>query len=117
MIEHVYRRAAEARGVDGVVVATDDERIAAAVERFGGIARMTQADHRTGTDRIAEVARDLSCDIIVNLQGDEPLVEPRPSRSMVPLGTRPGVQMTTLRTPSDPQRITKSTRRQGGRRR
>ena len=76
MIEHVYRRAAEARGVDGVVVATDDERIAAAVERFGGIARMTQADHRTGTDRIAEVARDLSCDIIVNLQGDEPLVRP-----------------------------------------
>ena len=59
MIEHVYRRAAEARGVDAVVVATDDDRIAAAVERFGGVARMTRPDHRTGTDRIAEIARDL----------------------------------------------------------
>ena len=76
MIEHVYRRAAEARGVDAVVVATDDERIAAAVERFGGVARMTRSDHRTGTDRIAEITRDLPCSIVVNVQGDLPLVEP-----------------------------------------
>jgi 3-deoxy-manno-octulosonate cytidylyltransferase (CMP-KDO synthetase) len=76
MIEHVYRRAAEARSVDAVVVATDDERIAAAVERFGGTVRMTHAGHRTGTDRIAEIARDLPCDILVNVQGDLPLVEP-----------------------------------------
>jgi 3-deoxy-manno-octulosonate cytidylyltransferase (CMP-KDO synthetase) len=76
MIEHVYRRAADARRVDAVVVATDDLRIAAAVEHFGGIARMTSPAHRTGTDRIAEVARDLRCDIVVNVQGDLPLVEP-----------------------------------------
>jgi 3-deoxy-manno-octulosonate cytidylyltransferase (CMP-KDO synthetase) len=76
MIEHVYRRAAEARRVDAVVVATDDERIAAAVERFGGTVRMTDAGHRTGTDRIAEIARDLPCEILVNVQGDLPLVEP-----------------------------------------
>ncbi len=76
MIEHVYRRAAAARGVDGVVVATDDQRIAAAVGRFGGIARMTRGTHRTGTDRIAEVAADLACDIVLNVQGDEPLIEP-----------------------------------------
>ena len=76
MIEHVYRRAAEARGVDAVVVATDDERIFASVAQFGGIARMTRAEHRTGTDRIAEVARDLQCEIVINVQGDEPLVEP-----------------------------------------
>ena len=50
MIEHVYRRAAEAQGVDAVVVATDDSRIASAVEAFGGIVRMTQTTHRTGTD-------------------------------------------------------------------
>ena len=75
MVEHVYRRAAAARGVDAVVVATDDERIASAVTGFGGIARMTSASHRTGTDRIAEIARDLACDVIVNVQGDEPLVE------------------------------------------
>ena len=71
MIEHVYRRAADA--VDAVVVATDDRRIADAVESFGGIARMTSRAHRTGTDRIAEVAADLDCAIIVNPQGDEPL--------------------------------------------
>jgi 3-deoxy-manno-octulosonate cytidylyltransferase (CMP-KDO synthetase) len=77
MIEHVYRRAAEARGVDAVVVATDDDRIAAAVERFGGVVRMTRPDHRTGTDRMAEIARDLPCRILINVQGDLPLVEPR----------------------------------------
>ena len=76
MIEHVYRRAADARGVDAVVVATDDHRIAAAVQRFGGVARMTSSAHRTGTDRIAEIARELACDILVNVQGDLPLVEP-----------------------------------------
>jgi 3-deoxy-manno-octulosonate cytidylyltransferase (CMP-KDO synthetase) len=76
MIEHVYRRAAETRGVDAVVVATDDARIVGAVESFGGVARMTHAGHRTGTDRIAEIARDLPCAIVVNVQGDLPLVEP-----------------------------------------
>jgi 3-deoxy-manno-octulosonate cytidylyltransferase (CMP-KDO synthetase) len=76
MIEHVYRRAASARGVDAVVVATDDDRIAAAVRRFGGVARMTSSAHRTGTDRIAEIARELPCDILINVQGDLPLVEP-----------------------------------------
>ena len=76
MIEHVYRRAAAARRVDAVVVATDDARIVTAVERFGGIARMTESGHRTGTDRMAEIARDLPCGILVNVQGDLPLVEP-----------------------------------------
>jgi 3-deoxy-manno-octulosonate cytidylyltransferase (CMP-KDO synthetase) len=100
MIEHVYRRAAEARGVDAVVVATDDQRVAAAVEGFGGIARMTGAHHRTGMDRIAEVARDLTCAIIVNVQGDEPLVEPSAIALMVEaLNNDPALQMATLRTP------------------
>jgi 3-deoxy-manno-octulosonate cytidylyltransferase (CMP-KDO synthetase) len=76
MIEHVYRRAAAARLVHGVVVATDDERIAAAVRGFGGAAIMTRADHVSGTDRIAEVAAALPCRAVVNLQGDEPLIEP-----------------------------------------
>jgi 3-deoxy-manno-octulosonate cytidylyltransferase (CMP-KDO synthetase) len=76
MIEHVYRRAAAARTVDAVVVATDDPRIAAAIESFGGIARLTRATHRTGTDRLAEVAADLEADIVLNVQGDEPLMDP-----------------------------------------
>jgi 3-deoxy-manno-octulosonate cytidylyltransferase (CMP-KDO synthetase) len=98
MIEHVYRRAADARGIDAVVVATDDERIAATVESFGGIARMTQAAHRTGTDRIAEVANDLSCEILINVQGDLPLIEPDMiSEVLHPLITDPSVKMSTLR--------------------
>ena len=76
MIEHVYARAADARGVDSVLVATDDGRVAAAVTRFGGSVRMTGSEHRTGTDRIAEVARTLACDIVINVQGDLPLIEP-----------------------------------------
>jgi 3-deoxy-manno-octulosonate cytidylyltransferase (CMP-KDO synthetase) len=100
MIEHVYRRAADARGIDAVVVATDDQRIADAVERFGGVARMTAASHHTGTDRIAEVARDLPCSIIVNVQGDEPLVEPASIAQMVDaLQADPTLEMATLRTP------------------
>ena len=100
MIEHVYRRAADARGVDAVVVATDDPRIAEAVERFGGVARLTDSGHKTGTDRIAEVARDLDAAIIVNVQGDEPLVDPSAVAQMVDaLTADPGLEMATLRTP------------------
>ena len=74
MIEHVYRRASEAMAIDAVLVATDDDRIAAAVTAFGGTAVMTQATHPTGTDRLAEVARHLDSEIVVNVQGDEPLI-------------------------------------------
>src|SRR5262245_8719188 len=98
MIEHVYRRSAEARGIDAVVVATDDARIVAAVEQFGGIARLTAATHRTGTDRIAEITTDLSCDIVVNVQGDLPLIEPGMIAEVLePLMTDASVTMTTLR--------------------
>ena len=76
MIEHVYRRASEARSIAGVVVATDDQRIASAVERFGGIAVMTSPTHPSATDRVAELAAATSCGLIVNLQGDEPLLDP-----------------------------------------
>src|SRR5688572_364957 len=98
MIEHVYRRAAEAEGVDAVVVATDDQRIVDAVEAFGGIARMTRPTHRTGTDRIAEVAADLSCDIVINVQGDEPLIDPAMITAIVaPLRDDASIVMTTAR--------------------
>jgi len=76
MIEHVYRRAAAARNIDAVIVATDDLRVAEAVGRFGGNVRMTGSHHLTGTDRLAEVAATLDCDLVVNVQGDEPLIEP-----------------------------------------
>lgn len=76
MVEHVYRRALAASSVQAAIVATDDVRIRDAVAAFGGEVRMTAADHRSGTDRLAEAARDLHCDVVVNLQADEPLVDP-----------------------------------------
>lgn len=77
MIQHVYESAARAQRVSEVVVATDDERIADAVGRFGGRVRMTSAENRSGTDRVAEVAEQMSLaadDIVINVQGDQPLV-------------------------------------------
>ena len=97
MIEHVYRRAATARGVTAVVVATDDARIAGVVEGFGGTAVMTRADHASGTDRIAEVAAGLPCDLIVNVQGDEPLIRPLAiEAALSPFAGAPELQMSTL---------------------
>lgn len=75
LIQHVYEQACASRA-DDVIVATDDERIARAVASFGGRVCMTRADHPSGTDRVAEVAAGLDADVIVNLQGDEPLIEP-----------------------------------------
>ena len=76
MIERVYRRAERAKSVDNVIVATDDSRIADTVTKFGGQTYLTRSDHSTGSDRLAEVAESLTCDIIVNVQGDEPLLDP-----------------------------------------
>ena len=76
LIRYVWEAAVRAAGVDCVIVATDDERISAAVREFGGEARMTAADHHSGSDRCAEVAQTLDHDIIINLQGDEPSMRP-----------------------------------------
>ena len=76
MIQRVYERAKSARRVDRVIVATDDDRIVKAVTSFGGEARMTRPDHRTGTERVAEVAAHVEGEVFVNVQGDEPLLDP-----------------------------------------
>lgn len=76
MIQHVVEQARAARRLSRVVVATDDERIAAAVRRFGGDVAMTRADHVSGTDRVAEVAAGLDAEIVLNVQGDEPEMDP-----------------------------------------
>jgi 3-deoxy-manno-octulosonate cytidylyltransferase (CMP-KDO synthetase) len=100
MIEHVYRRAAAAARVHAVIVATDDERIAAAVRSFGGAALMTRADHVSGTDRIAEIVSQLPCVAVVNVQGDEPLIEPGTiDAAIAPLLADTAVEMTTLSRP------------------
>jgi 3-deoxy-manno-octulosonate cytidylyltransferase (CMP-KDO synthetase) len=76
MIQRVYERAKSAKSVHVVIVATDDDRIVEAVRAFGGQARMTRPDHRTGTERVAEVAAHVEGDVFVNVQGDEPLLDP-----------------------------------------
>lgn len=99
MIQHVYERARQATLIERLIVATDDERIACTVEAFGGEARMTRADHTCGTDRIAEVTADLDADIIVNIQGDEPLIDPTNiDAAITPLASDLTIHMGTLRT-------------------
>lgn len=100
MIQWVWQRASAARRVDAVLVATDDERIAEAVAGFGGRAVMTSADCASGTDRLAEAARGLDAGIVVNVQGDEPLLDPAAiDRAIAPLHDDPGVEMATLSAP------------------
>ena len=97
MIQWVYERTVRSRLVQRVVVATDDDRIAEAVHAAGGEAIMTDQDHATGTDRIAEVARTLTADIVVNVQGDEPLIMPEVIDAAVqPLIDDPAIVMATL---------------------
>lgn len=76
MIQHVYELACKATTLGSVVVATDDERVCAAVLSFGGRAVMTKPEHFSGTDRVAEVASAGDAEIVVNIQGDEPLLDP-----------------------------------------
>jgi 3-deoxy-manno-octulosonate cytidylyltransferase (CMP-KDO synthetase) len=76
MLQHVYERASQARYLTKILIATDDSRIEAAARAFGAPVRMTRADHASGTDRIAEVASAEAAEIIVNIQGDEPLIDP-----------------------------------------
>ena len=76
MLQHVYERASQARYLTEVIIATDDERIRAEAERFGARVRMTRADHPSGTDRVAEVASASQASLVVNIQGDEPLIDP-----------------------------------------
>jgi 3-deoxy-manno-octulosonate cytidylyltransferase (CMP-KDO synthetase) len=100
MIQHVYARVEQARMVDRVLVATDDERIISTVRGFGGQAVLTSPAHRTGTDRLAEAAASIEADIVVNVQGDEPLIEPSAIDAAIePLRVEPGLPITTLSAP------------------
>jgi len=100
LIELVYRRVELADTVTRIIVATDDLRIAGVVEAFGGEVAMTRSDHQSGTDRLAEVASQLpSADtLIVNVQGDEPLIEPAIIDAAVQAASRGDADMVTLMT-------------------
>ena len=99
MVEHVWRRCEEARCFDEMVVATDDPRISAAVAAFGGKAELTSAACRSGTDRVAELARlkaGAGDDVFVNVQGDEPAIHPSCLNALVKAFEQPSVAMATL---------------------
>lgn len=107
MIQHVYERSSQSTLLAEVYVATDDPRILSAVERFGGKAHLTSPLHPSGTDRVAELAAKLEADIVVNIQGDEPLISPQMIESAIlPLLGDCSVQMSTLcRRITDPQEV------------
>jgi 3-deoxy-manno-octulosonate cytidylyltransferase (CMP-KDO synthetase) len=100
MVQRVYARAKLAQKVSRVIVATDDDRILRAVEAFGGEARMTRGDHRTGTERVAEVAAHVEGDVFVNVQGDEPLLDPTSvDKAIGALLDEPAAAIATVATP------------------
>jgi 3-deoxy-manno-octulosonate cytidylyltransferase (CMP-KDO synthetase) len=100
MIQHVHERASRARSLDRLLVATDDERIAAVVRGFGGEVAMTSASHESGTDRLAEVVREREARLVVNVQGDEPLLDPSAiDVAVAALEGEPQAEMATLSTP------------------
>ena len=99
MVQHVYERACLVRGVDRALVATDDARIAAAVRGFGGEVVMTRASHPSGTDRIAEVAAGLTAEVVVNVQGDLPFLDPdMVDAAIAPLQADEALPMATVKT-------------------
>ncbi len=98
MIQWVYERSSQARTLTDVVVATDDVRIVETVRNFGGRALMTSTEHRSGTDRVAEVARKVESDAFVNIQGDEPLISPKTIDAVCQsLAENPELLMSTAR--------------------
>jgi 3-deoxy-manno-octulosonate cytidylyltransferase (CMP-KDO synthetase) len=99
LIQYVYERV-KASSVDQVIVATDDERIVAAVRGFGGEAVLTSSRHRSGTERVAEVAAGIDTAIVVDCQGDEPLIQPEAiDKAIAAFAQDPSIMVTTLITP------------------
>lgn len=100
MIEHVYRRVLQTPGLsrETVLVATDDDRIFDAVSSFGGTCVMT-GDCRTGTDRVRQAVADIQCDVVLNVQGDEPLIDPSCLAGLLDVFRDSTVDMATLRRP------------------
>ena len=120
LIEHVYRRVEQASLVSRIVVATDDPRIADAVERFGGTVMMTRNDHQSGTDRLAEAVESMEPDtLVVNVQGDEPMIEPGDIDRAITAARLEDAEIVTLMTKmeaaaaDDPNRVKVVTDRNG----
>jgi len=96
MIQRVYEQVKKCSDISDIIVATDDQRIQATAEAFGATVVMTSSDHESGTDRIAEAVKNFDCDIVVNVQGDEPLIEPETIEGVIrPFFNDKTVEMTT----------------------
>jgi 3-deoxy-manno-octulosonate cytidylyltransferase (CMP-KDO synthetase) len=108
MLQHVYERVSMARYLTSTMIATDDQRVYDAARSFGALVRMTRDDHLSGTDRVAEVASAENAEIIVNIQGDEPLIDPAAiDAALLPMVHEPGIVMATLKKKiEDPREIT-----------
>ncbi|NOS86356.1 MAG: 3-deoxy-manno-octulosonate cytidylyltransferase [Ignavibacteria bacterium] len=97
MIQHVYERCLKSKLLSEVLVATDDKRIFDAVINFGGNAAMTSKSHKSGTDRIGEAVKNINCDIVVNIQGDEPMIAPgNVDKAIAPLFNDKSINVSTL---------------------
>ena len=99
VVRHVYEQCLKARSLARVIVATDDERILNAVAAFGGEAVMTAPDHPNGTSRVAEVAARVECDYVINIQGDEPMIDPRVIDQLADVLVHADAPMATLSAP------------------
>ena len=99
LIQHVHERVLEARRVDRVLVATDDDRILRAVREFGGEAVLTSPGHTSGTDRVAEAVADLDAEVVLNVQGDEPDIDPVLLDRLCALFDEEGTMMATAAVP------------------
>jgi 3-deoxy-manno-octulosonate cytidylyltransferase (CMP-KDO synthetase) len=98
MLQHVWERVSMARYLTDVIIATDDQRIFDEARRFGARVRMTRTDHVSGTDRVAEIASSEDAELIVNIQGDEPLIDPAAiDAAVLPLTHEPAIHMGTLK--------------------
>src|SRR5262249_3661047 len=108
MFQHVYERASQAMYLFSTIIATDDPRIFDAARAFGARVRMTREDHISGTDRVAEIASAESAEVIVNIQGDEPLIDPDAiDAAILPIAHDPDILMATLKKKiADPSEIT-----------
>jgi len=108
MLQHVYERASLSQYLTSTIIATDDDRIYAAARSFGARVRMTSTAHATGTDRAAEIASAENAEIVVNIQGDEPLIDPSAiDTAILPLAHEPEIVMATLKKKiEDPREIT-----------
>ena len=104
LIQHVYERVCACDLIEKVIIATDDERIVRAAREFSADCRMTRADHASGTDRIAEVVADIAAEIIINVQGDEPDVDPAILETLIRrMQGEPRIKMATLARPFSPE--------------